>query len=60
MGSLLARIFCACVEISNSKLVEVVGLSFIDVEIDAVEVEQAMRQFVTSEDLDLYPRVSII
>lgn len=29
-------------EIGNSELIEIVSLSFIDVEIDAIEVEQAV------------------
>jgi hypothetical protein len=39
VSSLLRRVFCTCVQIFDCELIEVIGLSFIDIQVDTVEVE---------------------
>ena len=54
MSGALRSVFRIRSEILDLEVVIVVLLLFVNVQIDAVEVKQAMRQFVTSQDLHLH------
>ena len=44
-------------EVVDFKLVEVVGLSFVNVQVDAVEVEETVRQLVAGQGFHLHANI---
>ena len=57
MGSGLWRVLRTKRQVSQLKGIHVVGLLFIDVQVGTVEIEEAVRQLVASERLDLHARL---